>query len=92
MGHLPARTHTGHLPARRHTGHLPARTHMGHVPAPLEAPRRVFFEIASGHRVFVGFDFAYGYPVDGAKEQWPATGDCAAQLNKKPRSFAELLA
>ena len=23
-------------------------------------------EIASGHRVFVGFDFAYGYPVDFA--------------------------
>jgi precorrin-8X/cobalt-precorrin-8 methylmutase len=31
-------------------------------------------EIASGHRVFVGFDFAYGYPVDFAAALQAATG------------------
>jgi hypothetical protein len=31
-------------------------------------------EIASGHRVFLGFDFAYGYPVDFAAALQAATG------------------
>jgi len=31
-------------------------------------------EIASGHRIFVGFDFAYGYPADFAATLQAATG------------------
>jgi hypothetical protein len=37
-------------------------------------------EIASGHRIFLGFDFAYGYPVDFAAALQAATGQSDRDL------------